>query len=105
MGCCCCKDSHASYEVSLAGTDIVNGTYAYDKEYKGKGLYTNEQTGFSIWYNQGEWRIGKTNDYYYVNKSDDENPPITGWILPVDDNDYNKAAVEPTPTVSKNLLS
>ena len=47
-----------------AGCAIVNGTYAVDGAYKGRPLYTNKETSLQIWWN-GQWRVGKTNDYYY----------------------------------------
>ena len=47
-----------------AGSDEVNGQYAVDGAYKGQALYTNKETGLQIWWN-GQWRLGKTNDYYY----------------------------------------
>ena len=54
----------AGVVVAGAGCDTCNGTYDEDGAYKGRPLYTNKETGLQIWWN-GQWRLGKTNDYYY----------------------------------------
>jgi hypothetical protein len=102
MGCCCCG-GEVAYGVSLAGCDRINGVYTESGSYGGRPMFVHKENGLNMWYNDGEWRIGGTRDYYYVNKSDDENPPITGWIIA--DSYCNSDATSPCPTVSKKFCT
>lgn len=48
-------------------------------------MFSNRETGFDIWFKiwgqNREWRIGKTNDYWYINLDmlDGDYPPAEGW--------------------------
>ena len=102
MGCCpCCGET--KYDVSLAGASVVNGVYVQNGTYAGKAMFRNESSGIELWYNDGEWRFGHSYDYYYINKSDDEMPPITGWEIATDY--HNSSADRPVPNVTRKLLS
>ena len=107
MGACCscCNKGggEASYTVRMAGQDCVSGDYKPNGTYKNRPMYQQAGGNFKMWYNEGEWRIGGTNDYYYVNKDDGETPPMAGWIIPKDDKDCNSSACEPCPTVVKKM--
>jgi hypothetical protein len=100
MGCLCsclpcCQDN---ITVTLAGTDKVNGTYKRYGDYSGRPAYENDE-GVKMWYNEGEWRIGYTRDYYYDNPDDGDVPPLTGWRLA--DSYRNSDAAEPVPNCVK----
>lgn len=96
MGCCCGKET---VKVTAAGCPEVNGTYYRNGEYCGKPSFQLENSTIEMWYNT-EWRIGHTNDYYYTNDDDSDQPPVKGWIIA--QTYHNKAAVDPTPVVVRS---
>ena len=98
MGSCCSGGEADKYRVRLAGANVINGTYVANGSYGGRRCYVNEQTGMELWYNDGEWRLGRSRDFYYVNKSADQSPPRTGWELA--DMHANADATRPVPNVS-----
>jgi len=51
------------------GCELANGQYNRDDDYNGHPCYSNPTTGLQLWNNHDEWRIGRTNDYFYVNAS------------------------------------
>ena len=94
----------AGVVVAGAGCDTCNGTYDEDGAYKGRPLYTNKETGLQIWWN-GQWRLGKTNDYYYQLDAgealvcgSDMNPWEVSTQSP------NAATCEPGPTMHPSAL-
>lgn len=66
-------------EVSNCGVDKCNGIYDRHPSgsYSGCLYWMNKATGLKIWYNS-EWRLGDTNDYYYLG-STDKNDYLTRW--------------------------
>jgi hypothetical protein len=100
MGACCCG-GEVRYGVSLAGCGRVNGVYIQTGTYCDRPMFQNRESGIELWYNDGEWRFGHTCDYYYINKSDDQNPPITGWEIA--DTYCNSDASRPVPNVTKKF--
>jgi len=81
--------------VTGAGCEQVNGVYAADADYNGHKMYTCADNGLQLWYN-GQWRIGRTNDYYYTC---DEGEPVgvSSWHLASFQS--NPAAEMPPPQV------
>ena len=66
--------------VSGAGCDVVNGVYRVTGKFNGYPLRANSETGLEMWRKNGcQWRIGRTNDYYYV--CNEENPLCGPWEL------------------------
>ena len=60
-----CVEGAAGVIVSGAGCPRVNGVYTVDGEFNGQPLYSHD-SGLQLWMNHGQWRIGSTNNYYYV---------------------------------------
>eukprot|EP00947_MAST-08B_sp_MAST-8B-sp1_P004638 g4638.t1 len=90
--------------VSGAGCEACNGTYREDGAYKGRPLYTNKATGLQIWWNS-QWRLGKTNDYYYQLPGDET--CVLGSaarVWKVADFHPNEATCDPAPTFSASGL-
>jgi hypothetical protein len=85
-----------SITVTGAGCAAVNGIYEPNGQFKGKGSWKGPN-GFELWYN-GQWRIGKTNDYYYVLNKEEEHFVADDIWLPASFQ-ANAAAVEPAPCV------
>jgi hypothetical protein len=101
-GCCSCCGGPSKLDVSLAGASAVNGVYVEDGTWNGKPCYTHESTGIEIWWDtDGWWMIGKTNDWYYMNKSDDNTPPMMGWEI--SDEYVNANASRPVPNITRKL--
>jgi len=84
----------AGVKISGAGCDCINGVYQIDGEYSGRPVFTCSASGFQLWHN-GQWRIGKTNDYYYVCNEDD----IVGGMYELASFQANPATAEPAPEV------
>lgn len=69
--------------VSGSGSSCVNGVYRPTGMYHGRTMWnkTGENTGepFCLWFKQWgghyEWRLGKTNDYYYIAVGNHSMPP------------------------------
>ena len=78
-----------------AGCELANGEYHLDGEFKGKPMFTSSDSGLQLWFNDGEWRIGRSCDYYYV--SSDEHP--TG-VWQVATFRANEATKSPAPSVA-----
>lgn len=86
-----CTVNNGGVLVDGAGCGLVNGFYSRNGDYSGHPFFTNRETGLEIWWN-GQWRLGQTNDYYYVSDSEE----FTGdWR--VASFQANQAAVEPPP--------
>ena len=86
------EGSSSSVRVSNAGCSLVNGTYASDGQFNGKDMFTSPESGLQLWFN-GQWRIGRTNDYYYV--CNDEEPVGGAWEVATFQ--ANTTAAEPAP--------
>jgi hypothetical protein len=85
--------------VSGSGTDEVNGIYRRDVDYDGKPMWTHVVNGMQIWFRdfgaQSQWRIGKTNDYYYIARHQfGVFPPFEGWFTAVDFNQELHGGIE-----------
>mmetsp|Transcript_33568 Transcript_33568/g.65347 ORF Transcript_33568/g.65347 Transcript_33568/m.65347 type:complete len:213 (+) Transcript_33568:2-640(+) len=69
--------------VENAGDKSVNGEYKRAGSYSGKPQWNKtEDPAFYVWYRPedgGHWRIGKTNDYYYICPGATNLPPESGW--------------------------
>ena len=101
--CCPCCGGETKYEVSLAGAGCVNGTYIHNGTYNNCGVWKNEENTIQLWFNGGEWRFGRTNDYYYTNPDyNDGTPPIMGWEIP--DTYKNENADRPVPNITPKLF-
>lgn len=48
-----------------AGCARVNGSYKQTGAFNGQPMFENPENGLQVWFN-GNWRVGKTNDYYYT---------------------------------------
>mmetsp|Transcript_113950 Transcript_113950/g.201963 ORF Transcript_113950/g.201963 Transcript_113950/m.201963 type:complete len:325 (-) Transcript_113950:154-1128(-) len=81
-------------KVRGAGCDIINGVYQVDGEYGLRPMYTCAASGIQIWYN-GQWRIGKSNDYYYVCNSEE----VVAGSWEVATFQANEDTTEPVPSV------
>jgi hypothetical protein len=70
-------------EVYGAGTAELNGVYTLNGSWDGRPMWS--RNGFDLWYKiwgtHREWRLGKTNDYYYIFDGESEHPPKSGWEL------------------------
>ena len=82
--------------VQGAGCAVVNGLYALDGGFNGQPIYSCKDNGLQVWFN-GNWRMGKTNDYYYTSNATE--PSSGGWSL--SGFHQNPAAVNPPPNVTK----
>jgi len=91
----------ASIVVSSAGCEFVNGEYRLDGQFNGNHMFTCDETGLQLWSNHGEWRIGRTNDYYYL--CDDAEPAGGAWR--VASHHANAAAIEPVPKVYSGAVA
>jgi len=69
--------------VSQSGCEFANGVYYPDGFYKERPMWTKEDgSGIQIWWNHGQWRIGRTNSYLYCINSSEINPPSNiAWII------------------------
>ena len=89
-----CKDECV---VVGAGCARCNGSYVHAGAYKSNALYQCSSTGLQIWFNEGEWRLGSTRDYYYVSASEWVDDPVwrvaTGELA-------NADTAEAAPTVT-----
>ena len=83
-----------------AGCELANGEYHLDGEFKGKPMFTSSDSGLQLWFNDGEWRIGRSCDYYYV--SSDEQP--TG-VWQVATFRANEATKSPAPSIYKGSVT
>jgi hypothetical protein len=70
---------HRPLLVTNAGTTYANGVYMRDGIYNGKPQYINStnDTGLSIRFRLGQWRLGWPNDYLYVSEARES--VLTGW--------------------------
>ena len=62
--------------VAGAGCARCNGSYAHVGTYKEDALYQCGATGLQIWRNGGEWRLGTTQNYYYVSAGEWVEDPV-----------------------------
>ncbi|GAB5363702.1 hypothetical protein AAMO2058_000906600 [Amorphochlora amoebiformis] len=72
--------------VEKAGAGAINGEYVRDSnDYHGRPMWHKvDNKDMYIWYrreNGGHWRLGGTNDYYYIAEQDSTLPPLKGWKL------------------------
>ena len=72
-----------SIQVYGAGSAELNGVYTRNGSWDGRPMWSHN--GFDLWYKiwstHREWRLGKTNDYYYIFDGESEHPPKSGWEL------------------------
>jgi len=72
-------------EVRGSAHTEINGVYIRNGLYDGKPMWSHEGGGgggIDLWFRSwGEWRIGRSNDYYYIVMSHDALAPNEGWVL------------------------
>jgi hypothetical protein len=88
------------------GSSEVNGTFFRISDWEGKPMWENSDVKLQIWYDNSssQWRIGRTEQYYYVVDSIDPFPPSSGWVhakeLVENQGLVSSSAVEPPPDVT-----
>ena len=89
-------DTTGAVRVLGSGCAAVCGTYEPTGEYNGRPMFECAETGLQLWWN-GEYRIGRTNDYYYTSSE-----LLSGWAVCTTAH-ANPAAVHPPPAVTDIL--
>mmetsp|Transcript_29905 Transcript_29905/g.65239 ORF Transcript_29905/g.65239 Transcript_29905/m.65239 type:complete len:331 (-) Transcript_29905:90-1082(-) len=90
--------------VSGAGYAAVDGVYRIMGVFGAFPLWAQAGGAFLLWRDSShgrgwEWRIGKSNDYYYVNASNTETPLQGTWTSATGPRS-NRDAVEPAPRLT-----
>ena len=85
--------------VAGAGCARCNGSYGRAGSYAGHPLYECQDTGLQVWHHDGEWRLGKTYDYYYVSPGESVDEPT--WQMAT--KKANADTADPAPTVAVHL--
>ena len=91
--------------------ESVNGIYVRNGIWDGKAMFSNLQTGFDIWFKIWgecrEWRIGRTNNYWYINLGmlEGDYPPAEGWVTAESGTRYGLSLVQPGVILSVPKLA
>ena len=88
-------------QVTGAGCGIVNGIYVSAGQWRGKPMYRKQDNGMELWWN-GNWRLGKTNDYYYM--CDEEEAFGEGSLWRIASLNLNNDAAGTSPPASVRPL-
>mmetsp|Transcript_42820 Transcript_42820/g.69619 ORF Transcript_42820/g.69619 Transcript_42820/m.69619 type:complete len:321 (+) Transcript_42820:85-1047(+) len=97
--------------VSGAGAAEINGEYIQTGKYHERNQYNQvKDPSFYLWYRReegGHWRLGKSSNYWYINRSGTKDPPSSGWELAKSVfggryRAHNNNATNPAPTIALN---